>query len=342
MSLTKIDSELLENEGRFHTALEDVPQKNAQEMKEFMDYIPRQIVIPKINEMVDKVNGKSEKSESYTKNEIDIRLDKKAEKEKVYEKADVNGMLTNLLRPEVISDRLYLKDISPLPHKIQLHLERKNLLPYPFYHSVLSNNGIDYEAENGGCVIANGTASASSTFVIYQDYYDKYMPDGFIPGQPYTVSLTGDQYIKGMYLVVNYYNETPGNNNYISWLKAEMNGEAVTGILPEDAIGIKAYLYVPKNQTLDDVIIFPQIERGYAATPFASYIESLVGEYVIVTAGDELKEYYCDENGNLPDIDSYYPEMQIEGGENVLISCRYSKDITSAYEELYKIAKGLK
>ena len=46
----------LENEGRFHSNLPDVPSKSPNDMKAFFDYIPKEVIIPKVNEILDELN----------------------------------------------------------------------------------------------------------------------------------------------------------------------------------------------------------------------------------------------------------------------------------------------
>ncbi len=68
MSLTKIDDAELFLQNRFHENQPDVPKINATEMKKFFDYIPRQVIIPKLNELVDEINkviGDSEQAEDF-------------------------------------------------------------------------------------------------------------------------------------------------------------------------------------------------------------------------------------------------------------------------------------
>lgn len=89
MSVEKINTAELETEKRFHVNQADVPGKSAQEMKEFMDYIPRQVIIPKVNELVDTANASALASDVYTKTETEEKLSKKANAADVYDKSQV-------------------------------------------------------------------------------------------------------------------------------------------------------------------------------------------------------------------------------------------------------------
>lgn len=97
MSVTKIDDTELFNQNRFHVNQPDVPGKTAQEMKEFMDYVPRQVLIPKINELTDAVNASApsesvyKKEETYNKSEADGTFAKTSD---VYSKTETDSKLT--------------------------------------------------------------------------------------------------------------------------------------------------------------------------------------------------------------------------------------------------------
>lgn len=57
MPITKINDSELFAQNRYHVNQGDVPGKTAAQMKEFMDYIPREVLIPKINELADSANA---------------------------------------------------------------------------------------------------------------------------------------------------------------------------------------------------------------------------------------------------------------------------------------------
>ena len=50
--INEINVDALTLSKRFHSDLPDVPGKSAKEMKEFFDYIPKSVIIPKINELI--------------------------------------------------------------------------------------------------------------------------------------------------------------------------------------------------------------------------------------------------------------------------------------------------
>ena len=65
MPISKIDDAALAGQGRFHESLADVPGLAADDMKKFFDYVPRRVLIPKVNELVDPANAVAGKLERY-------------------------------------------------------------------------------------------------------------------------------------------------------------------------------------------------------------------------------------------------------------------------------------
>ena len=66
--IEKIDSEKIT--AYCHTSLPDVPDKTAAEMKEFFDSMPKKVLIPKMNELVDEMN-----SGNYGKSAYQVAVD---------------------------------------------------------------------------------------------------------------------------------------------------------------------------------------------------------------------------------------------------------------------------
>ena len=69
MSVTKIDDTELLIRTDFMQISRMYREKTAQEMKEFMDYVPRQVLIPKVNELADAVNASAPSDSVYNKEE---------------------------------------------------------------------------------------------------------------------------------------------------------------------------------------------------------------------------------------------------------------------------------
>lgn len=108
MAITKISDEQLNSEKRFHKNLDDIPGKSADGMKEFMDYVPRQVIIPKINEIADEVNKILPESEAssqyaYTIAQTDELLSKKADKDEL---TPINESLDTKVNAEFVEQKI--------------------------------------------------------------------------------------------------------------------------------------------------------------------------------------------------------------------------------------------
>ena len=84
MSVDKINTQQLTDEKRWHCQLDDVPDLTAAEMKDFFDYVDKNVVVPKINEVIGAL---------YDEGGIDGELELKADAADVYTKAQVDDKL---------------------------------------------------------------------------------------------------------------------------------------------------------------------------------------------------------------------------------------------------------
>lgn len=64
MKIQSIDTEIIK--AYFHAGQPDTPQKSAAEMKDFFDAMPKKVLIPKINELVDELNSGGYGKSAYT------------------------------------------------------------------------------------------------------------------------------------------------------------------------------------------------------------------------------------------------------------------------------------
>ena len=134
MSVDKINTQQLIDEKRWHYQLDDVPDLTAAEMKDFFDYVDKNVVVPKINEVIgalydeggmdDELELKADADSVYTKTETDGFLDLKADASEVYtnsemdvkleQKADASSVYTRsqLYTKEELDVKLSLKSDS--------------------------------------------------------------------------------------------------------------------------------------------------------------------------------------------------------------------------------------
>lgn len=109
MEIDKINDSALKEENRFHVCLADVPNLSASDMKEFLDYIPRKIIIPKINEIID---NKPNTEDTVSPEEFDNALSLKANADAVYTKTETDSLLLDKagLNEVYLTDETYSKE----------------------------------------------------------------------------------------------------------------------------------------------------------------------------------------------------------------------------------------
>ncbi len=66
MTIDRIDTTNTAVSNCFHSRQPDVPNKNAAEMKDFFDAMPKKVLIPKINEVIDELNSGNYGKSAYT------------------------------------------------------------------------------------------------------------------------------------------------------------------------------------------------------------------------------------------------------------------------------------
>lgn len=329
MPITQIDDSLLEKEGRFHTCLDDVPNLGAKQMKEFMDYVPRQVIIPALNRIADEV---------YSKGETDLIISEKADAGSVMTKQESLDKISSLLTGTVAGESAVIDDIVDFEHPLDIWLSNKNLIPCIYPNKEQTVSGITFRMDPNGTIEMSGTSTASASFTVYfKD--DKLLPDGLVPGEKYTVYCETSEPVSGCSFIVNYYNDPPKGANYLSWVSTAVGGgKSKSALLPETAIGVRMYINVTAGQTYQSVLLYPMIERGGQMTGYAQHVPELCG--ITVTLEDEnhnLTNYTADGDARVQGVNSIYPKMILHSGTaGVLVNCRYRKDITKAFGSLLK------
>ena len=318
-----------------------------------MDYVPRRVIIPKLNEIISQM---STENSGYTAEQTDALLDKKADKESVYNVETVDALLENKADVGVAcsfddaklllafqleategGSTVALSDYTLKYPCINVTLKSKNLIPHNLVDDTVQQiNGITYTVNEDGSITANGTATASSTFNIYFDT-KQLMPIDLLPGEAYTISCRADKPISGCSFAVNYFNEPPFGANYLGWLSVSVGNEK-TAEFPSDGITVRIYVNIAAGTTVDNVTLYPILERGRKATGFTPYIDDFSS--VTLTVADEAgysESYSSYADGEVGEITALNDtNFFTTDNESVYIECFYYRDINKAFNALYK------
>ena len=164
-----------------------------------------------------------------------------------------------------------------------------NLLPFPYFHTSNTANGIRYTVKNDGSVELKGTASAISTFALNVGLQ-------LVDGQVYTIS--GASIKTFVYFC---YDKPDGKRVY----------EKSTFVWKKEYKLVSIFLQVEKGSTVDETI-YPMLEIGSAASPFVPYQRS-------VTTYD----YATNTMSNL--LQTFHPTTAIKSNDGESISIEYFK-----------------
>lgn len=131
----------------------------------------------------------------------------------------------------------------------------KNLIPYPFYETSKTYNGITWTVYGDGSVTADGTASGLSAFYVAAPSSALNAPAG-----TYTLSGVPEGASQNTY---NLYAYDANNTRYYD------NSNGTTFQSPSPIVGLN--IRIPSGVTVSNIVFRPQLELGSAATPFEPY-----------------------------------------------------------------------
>ena len=160
---------------------------------------------------------------------------------------------------------IMIDDISPAKHEMTVRLVSKNLIPYPYNDSsVTERNGITFTNNSDGTITANGTATANTFYGICGSL-GRF--NGVLqPNKKYCISC-------GLEKTSNYYMRLKVND---TWYVTDTAFET-----PSQITYAEAELRIAAGTTLDNVVFKPQLEYGEEFTDYTPYFSGLTSAAVI-------------------------------------------------------------
>ena len=135
----------------------------------------------------------------------------------------------------------------------------KNLLPYPYYETTRTTNGLTFTDNGDGTITVNGTASATTYFFVKPLAH----PMKLQKGQQYTVTgVPSNIGTSKCYFCIR-------DTSYAQIAMDTGKGATITA----EYTDYYSYIYVYANATLENVVFKPQLEIGAVATDFECYRE---------------------------------------------------------------------
>jgi len=215
-----------------------------------------------------------------------------------------NRVLSQSLAPALkgvqAGNVIRLQDQSALPHKVSLRAEGKNLIRYPYDETTKTENGLSFTDWKDGRITVDGTASAETYFRM------GHSDQNLMPGSYY---LSGNVSLELFPL---------GERDSVCY-------HAPCVILVKKESEYSVYRRFSSGESVNQLILKPQLERGLAETPWAPYLSQLAivryeretyllcedeAEFELKSAvGDLLAFSHYDEQGNAYFLDgsAVYP-----------------------------------
>ena len=167
-----------------------------------------------------------------------------------------NLLFSNALRGSASGEAVRLTDVSPLEHTLTVKLKSKNLLPFPYFHSSMTNQvGIAYTVNSDGTITANGTATGRSEFVL---------------------SANKSDWASGNYVLSG----CPSGGSADTYSLQTINGFSDTGSglqKNDTAEFARISIIIKKGTTVSNLVFKPQLELGSTATSYTPYITDFSG-----------------------------------------------------------------
>lgn len=198
---------------------------------------------------------------------------------------------------------------------VKVKVSSKNLLPYPYRTPTFTKSGVTVTNNGDGSVTVDGTASATAYFNF--KLMDDEVPFHLTKGK-YTFKFLEErnEYLQAF---ISFSNSNAGSTMYIN--------TSHTFTVKEDTDCAVSFVML-SGGTFDNVVIYPQIEKGDKATDYVQYKATV--------------EYTPNENGVIADAMSVVPTTLISTDtEGATLEVEYYKDINKAFENTNEEIKNI-
>ena len=153
-------------------------------------------------------------------------------------------------------------------YDIPISIYGKNLIKYPYQYTTRDINGIRFTDNGDGSVTMNGKATANAIWFMYLNRTN--LIGGLSSGDKITLSVKSNKSFSGALRVVCNYFDTGGTEKDANMSITAANSSRTNKITALWK-GMEIYIVVLKGQTVDNVTIYPQLEKGSPATSYEPY-----------------------------------------------------------------------
>jgi len=331
LTVNKIDTEQLVAQRRFHSQQEDVPGMSALDMKAFFDYISKEEIIPKLNEVIDVLGA------VYSKTETDSLLLQKANADAVYTKTETDSMLLqnqnaanqgfcNALIGVAEGSTVAVTDASPIPHGVSVQLHSKNRMDITkaYFNSTFKNYLNNLTTDNNTLRFEKAYSGSVSAGVSVDVYLEagKYIFSG-------ESTTNGDGNMA--YTIIGKNSGQLGGTVTIG--KGSKQFANVVNIPQSDIYTFT--LYIGYDAANGSYVSYSNLmlEKSNVKTEFVPFV-NVAGASITKTANGTAESYTADPNGCFDGITSDTEFVIAAQNANVQVKVTYNRDINKVIEQL--------
>lgn len=213
--------------------------------------------------------------------------------QKVYEAGQLKTLQdSEYMNAKVSGTTIAVNDVSPIEHNVGCKLSSKNLIPFPYYETSKTENGITWTVNADGSITANGTATGLSSFQIVKDSWTEGL--SLNTG---TYTLSGCPTGGG---TSNYYIRFIGNDALNEGGDDFGSGKTLTINSSTPSNGI--VLRVASRATASNLTFKPMLNEGSTATEYTPYVADIGGIEVSRMGANLIKFPYIETKSSINGI----------------------------------------
>jgi multidrug efflux pump subunit AcrA (membrane-fusion protein) len=182
--------------------------------------------------------------------------------------AYVSDNFSNALKGKVSGTVVAMDDVSPLAHKMPIKLSSKNLIPYPYYDTTKTTNGITFTDNGDGSITVKGTATADAYFKFTKTTLD--VPVAAPIGVPLRISGGVGSKENNNRITVTA-RKIKADGTYVSFIDSPHASIEVGQLAEGETLG-NISIIVSTGSTVD-ATIYPQLEVSAVATAYTPYMQ---------------------------------------------------------------------
>lgn len=206
-----------------------------------------------------------------------------------------DNTFANALKGSKSGSAILIDDVSPVTHEMGVKIRGKNLIPYPYFNTTITNNGITFTDNGDGTITANGTATDTAFFVLN--------PKLTLPKDTYCVSdsLNRDD----AYVRFDFYK----------------------GSFTIDETTASCEIRINNGATLNNVLFKPQLEPGTTSTSYTPYVPDLTAVKVSRCGKNLFDKSIPYGDYTFSGRGYNYLSIYVGSGSNVTVSLKQKRDI---------------